>query len=88
VPWAAGRRSVQWLSVIPSDLSERPIRPLEAFHVYDDTLVAVELLTARVTVTQPSEVAEYLQAFEQLRSLAVYGAEARALILKAIEALH
>ncbi|MGP3980168.1 helix-turn-helix domain-containing protein [Streptomyces sp. KR80] len=76
------------LGVIPADLPERPIRPLEAFHVYDDTMVAVELLTARVTVTQPSEVAEYLKAFEQLRALAVYGADARALIVKAIDALH
>ncbi|MFD1662687.1 helix-turn-helix domain-containing protein [Streptomyces caeni] len=76
------------LGVIPSGLPERPIRPLEAFHVYDDSLVAIELLTARVTVGQPSEVAEYLKAFEQLRALAVYGAEARALIVKAIDALR
>jgi transcriptional regulator with XRE-family HTH domain len=75
------------LGIIPADLPERPIRPLEAFHVYDDALVAVELLTARVTVTQPPEVAQYLKGFEQLRQLAVYGAEARALILRAIEAL-
>lgn len=47
----------------------------------------MELLTARVTVTQPSEVAQYLEGFEQLRQLAVYGGEARAVILKAIEAL-
>ncbi|GAA2374643.1 hypothetical protein GCM10010246_81930 [Streptomyces cuspidosporus] len=36
----------------------------------------------------PGELAQYLQTFERLRSMAVYGAEARALILKAIEALH
>lgn len=29
-----------------------------------------------------------ITGFEQLRGMAVYGAEARALILKAIEALH
>jgi hypothetical protein len=33
------------------------------------------------------EIALYVKAFEQLRGLAVYGAEARALIVKAIEAL-
>ena len=37
--------------------------------------------------SQPAEIALYLKAFEQLRQLAVHGAEARALILKAIEAL-
>lgn len=35
------------------------------------------LLSARVQVTQPSEIALYLKAFEQLRDMAVYGAEAR-----------
>ncbi|MBD3010447.1 hypothetical protein IEJ02_42030 [Streptomyces sp. 5-10] len=43
---------------------------------------------ARVRISQPSEIALYVKAFEQLRGMAVYGAEARALILKAIEALH
>lgn len=75
------------LGIIPAELAERHTRPLETFHVYDDAFVAVELLTARVTVTQPSEVAQYLRAFERLRELAVYGARARALILRAIEAL-
>jgi hypothetical protein len=40
----------------------------------DDILVSVELLSARVRVTQPSEIALYLTAFEQLRSMA-YTAE-------------
>ena len=48
---------------------------------------SVELLSARVQVTQPSEVALYVKAFEELRSMTVYGAEARALIVKAIDAL-
>ncbi|KIF73413.1 hypothetical protein QR77_04440 [Streptomyces sp. 150FB] len=61
--------------------------PQETFHVYDDTLVSVELLSAQVNITQPSEIALYLKAFEELRSMAVYGAEARALIVRAIGAL-
>ncbi len=76
------------LGIIPAHLPQRPIRPLETFHIYDDTLVAVELLTARVTVTQPSEVAQYLKGFEELRRLAVHGAQARALLVKAIDALQ
>ncbi|MGI5443838.1 helix-turn-helix domain-containing protein [Streptomyces shenzhenensis] len=75
------------LGIIPSATRERVLWPQELFHMYDDTLVSVELLSARVRVTQPSEIALYLTAFEQLRSMAVYGAEARALTLKAIEAL-
>ncbi|MDX2679304.1 helix-turn-helix domain-containing protein [Streptomyces sp. NY05-11A] len=76
------------LGIIPSATQERPMWPQELFHVYDETLVSVELLAARVQVTQPSEIALYVKAFEQLRSMAVYGAEARGLILRAIEALH
>ncbi|GAA2623341.1 hypothetical protein GCM10010307_08610 [Streptomyces vastus] len=57
------------------------------FHVYDDKLVSVELVSAQVRITQPSEIALYLKAFEQLRSMAIYGADARALTLRAIEAL-
>jgi transcriptional regulator with XRE-family HTH domain len=76
------------LGIIPSVTRDRTVWPQELFHVYDDTLVSVELLSARVRVTQPSEIALYLQAFEQLRGMAVYGADARALILKAIDALR
>jgi transcriptional regulator with XRE-family HTH domain len=76
------------LGIIPSSISQRALWPQELFHVYDDSLVSVELLSAQVNITQPSEVALYLKAFEQLRGMAVYGGEARALILRAIEALH
>ncbi|MDX3583015.1 helix-turn-helix domain-containing protein [Streptomyces europaeiscabiei] len=76
------------LGIVPSATTDRSLWPQELFHMYDDTLVSVELLSAQVRVTQPSEIALYLKAFEQLRGMAVYGAKARALILKAIEALH
>lgn len=83
----AGALPAVSLGVIPSTV-QRTLWPQELFHVYDDQLVSVELMSARVRVTQPSEVALYLRAFEQLRSMAVYGADARSLILRAIEALH
>lgn len=76
------------LGVIPTGTRERRMWPQETFHVYDDTLVSVELLSAQVNITQPSEIILYLKAFEQLRSMAVYGADARALIVRAIEALR
>jgi transcriptional regulator with XRE-family HTH domain len=75
------------LGVIPSSTRARPMWPQELFHMYDDTLVSVELLAARVKVTQPSEIALYARAFERLRQLAVYGSDARALIVQAIDRL-
>jgi len=76
------------LGIIPSAVPQRRMWPQEVFHVYDESLVSVELLAARVQVTQPSEIVMYIKAFEKLRGMAVYGAEARALIVKAIDALH
>ncbi|MFE8011958.1 helix-turn-helix domain-containing protein [Streptomyces antibioticus] len=73
IPAAAPREQVMW--------------PLEQFTVFDDAHIHVELLAAKVTVTAPGELELYLRAFARLTELAVYGAEARALILKAIEAL-
>lgn len=75
------------LGVIPAATRERGHWPMETFHVYDDSLVSVELLSARVTVTEPSEIALYIRAFERLRTMAVYGADARALVVKALDAL-
>ncbi|MFJ7586502.1 helix-turn-helix domain-containing protein [Streptomyces sp. NPDC097617] len=75
------------LGVIPRAVEQRTVRPLETFHVYDDTFVSVELLSAEVNIMQPTEIALYLKAFEQLRGMAVYGAAARALVVSAIEAL-
>lgn len=75
------------LGVIPT-ARERAHLPQETFHVYDDSLVSVELVSAEVKITQPAEIALYLKAFEQLNSMAVYGAKARALILKALEGLR
>ncbi|MEU5105654.1 helix-turn-helix transcriptional regulator [Streptomyces sp. NPDC021354] len=75
------------LGIIPATTCLRSQWPRETFHVYDDQLVSVELISARVRINQPPEVALYVKAFEELRGMAVYGAKARALILKAIEAL-
>ncbi|WP_369378319.1 helix-turn-helix domain-containing protein [Streptomyces sp. cg36] len=75
------------LGIIPSATPHRDLWPQEVFHVYDDALVSVELLSARVRITQPAEIVLYLKAFERLRRMAVYGADARALVVGAIEAL-
>ncbi|WP_329179143.1 MULTISPECIES: helix-turn-helix domain-containing protein [unclassified Streptomyces] len=83
----AGALPAVSLGVIPGATRERVVWPQEVFHIYDEALVSVELLSARVKVTQPTEIALYTAAFEQLRSMAVYGADARALIVRAIESL-
>ncbi|MFI1032170.1 Scr1 family TA system antitoxin-like transcriptional regulator [Streptomyces sp. NPDC020951] len=74
IPAAAPREQIMW--------------PLEQFTVFDDVRIHVELLAAKVTVTAPSELDVYLRAFARLTALAVYGAETRVLIFKAIEALR
>ncbi|MFF0183923.1 helix-turn-helix domain-containing protein [Streptomyces sp. NPDC005244] len=75
------------LGIIPMATRKRVQWPVETFHVYDDNLVSVEFLSAQVNITQPSEIALYLKAFERLRAMAVYGADARALIVRAVDAL-
>ncbi|AZK93500.1 MULTISPECIES: helix-turn-helix domain-containing protein [Streptomyces] len=73
VPSAAAREQVMW--------------PVEQFTAFDDDRVHVELLAAKVTVTAPGELEVYHRAFARLARLAVHGAHARALIVRAIDAL-
>jgi hypothetical protein len=75
------------LGVIPLSATSRRLWTLEAFTVFDDSRVHVELLSAQVTVTAPSEITLYARAFDKLAELAVYGAQARGLIMAAIDAL-
>ncbi|RKN76085.1 XRE family transcriptional regulator [Streptomyces klenkii] len=74
------------LGVIPFSAPRR-MWMIETFSVYDDVIAQVELLTAQVNVTAPTEVAQYVKAFGEFAELAVYGAEARALITAAVDAL-
>jgi hypothetical protein len=75
------------LGVIPFSADGRPMWTLETFTVFDDSRVHVELLSAEVTVTAPSEITLYARAFDRLAGMAVYGPQARALIASAVEAL-
>ena len=75
------------LGVVPFT-AERPVWPLEAFTVFDDDRVLIELLSAQVTVTAPSEITLYVRAFERLAALAVHGPAAAGLITAAISALR
>ncbi|MER8027792.1 helix-turn-helix transcriptional regulator [Streptomyces bauhiniae] len=73
------------LGIIPFGV-RRTVWPLEAFYAFDEAQVAVETLTAEVNITEPSEVHTYLKAFAELSRIAVYGATARGLIVKALNA--
>jgi uncharacterized protein DUF5753 len=67
------------LGIIPA-VARRTVWPLEGFLIFDGSTVQVELLSARVTVTQPREVDLYVRTFAQMQQMAVYGREARDLI--------
>ncbi|GAA0409356.1 helix-turn-helix transcriptional regulator [Streptomyces luteireticuli] len=74
------------LGVIPFT-AERGMWPVETFSIFDEEQVSVELVSAAITVTTPSEIALYMKAFAELQRLAVYGAHARELIADAIGVL-
>lgn len=61
----------------------RPLWSMESFTIYDDAQVGIELLSARVTITAPGEIATYERAFADLAAHAVHGDGARALIRRA-----
>lgn len=75
------------LGIIPFAKHSRPMWVTEAFTMFDDRRVHVELLAAQVTVTAPGEVALYVQAHAALRELAAYGDGARRLITAALNSL-
>jgi transcriptional regulator with XRE-family HTH domain len=74
------------LGVIPFT-AQREIWALETFTIFDDARVHADFLSAAITVTAPSEVAEHVKAFGQLSKLAVYGSAARTRIAESLEIL-
>ena len=74
------------LGVIPFTAPRR-MWMVETFSIYGDEQAQVELLTAAVNVTAPSELEQYVKAFAAMGELAVYGGAARALITSAIDTL-
>jgi transcriptional regulator with XRE-family HTH domain len=74
------------LGIIPM-MVERAAVASTGFWIFDNALVAVETPTAGIEVTRPYEIELYAKLFEHLRSAAVYGAPARAMITRAIDEL-
>lgn len=75
------------LGVVPTG-PNRSRMPVEGFWIFDAAQTNVELVSGYLTITQPSEVTMYAEAFAELAALAVYGASARALIVSARDALE
>jgi transcriptional regulator with XRE-family HTH domain len=65
--------------------SDRKVVGSSGFWIYDDALVQLETPTASIDVTQPQEIQLYLRMFEQLRRPALYGREARSLIVSILD---
>ncbi|MGH3941912.1 MAG: helix-turn-helix domain-containing protein [Pseudonocardiaceae bacterium] len=61
--------------------------PLHGFGIRDEREVVVETLTATLTLSEPSEIHEYLELFAQYVNVAVYGSEASRLIAQALSEL-
>jgi transcriptional regulator with XRE-family HTH domain len=74
------------LGIIPM-MTERTAVASAGFWIFDGSLVALETPTASIEVTRPQEIELYARMFEHLRASAVYGAAARALIIRTLAEL-
>jgi len=75
------------LGIVPRQPDRSVMRPVEDFWIFDSTQVAVELVSGYLTITQPRELAMYVEVFQEFATLAVHGDSARSLIHAAITAL-
>jgi hypothetical protein len=69
------------VGIVPT-MIEREAISTTGFWIFDDKLVALETPSASIEVTQPQEIALYESMFNMLRRSAVYGPEARAMIIR------
>jgi transcriptional regulator with XRE-family HTH domain len=73
------------IGIVPADSPYRV--PLHnGFWIMDDSLVQFDTYAAEVSLIRPDEIDLYGRAFERLAALAVYGAEAKAIITAALAA--
>ncbi|MFF2808648.1 helix-turn-helix domain-containing protein [Streptomyces sp. NPDC058000] len=76
------------LGIIPLAADRSALWPVEGFFLFDDAQANVELVSAHLTVVQKHELNLYSDTFARLAQQAEYGAGARALIARAIDALE
>ncbi|MEV8376430.1 helix-turn-helix transcriptional regulator [Kribbella sp. NPDC056861] len=72
------------LGIVPA-MTPRDVIGSAGFWIFDDTLVKLETPTASIEVSQPQEIDLYVRMFDHLRGSAVYGHDARRLILNVID---
>ncbi|MDI2127163.1 helix-turn-helix domain-containing protein [Yinghuangia seranimata] len=75
------------VGIVPFTADRSGTWTVETFTIYDDSSAHVELLGAEVTVTAPTELRSYAAMFDAYLRKAVFGEQARARIVEAIEAL-
>jgi len=74
------------LGIIPFNAPYRV--PLNnGFWILDEALVQFDTYSAELSLVRPDEITLYGRAFERLAALAVYGAEARTIITRALDKL-
>jgi transcriptional regulator with XRE-family HTH domain len=72
------------LGIIPADAPYRV--PLHnGFWILDEALVQFDTYSAELSLARPDEIALYARAFERLAALAIYGAEVRPMISRALD---
>ncbi|GES07799.1 transcriptional regulator [Acrocarpospora macrocephala] len=76
------------LAVIPSHIERAGRWPVENFYIFDDVQANVELVSGFLTITQPREIAMYMQTFARFHEIAVFGRQARGIIEAAIDSLQ
>lgn len=74
------------LGIVPAQAPY--VVPSNQFIIFDNRLVHVEAVSAEIAVTQPREIELYARSFVALSELALYGREARSLIVEELENLH
>jgi transcriptional regulator with XRE-family HTH domain len=74
------------VGIIPM-MIERGAVGAAGFWIFDNSLAALEVPTANIEVTRPQEIELYARMFENLKSFAVYGKPARAIVARVLEEL-
>jgi hypothetical protein len=74
------------IGIVPRT-AERDVVGQVSFWVFDSRVVSLETPTASIEVTTPQEVIMYVHTFDQIRRAAIYGQDARDLILRSLSEL-
>jgi hypothetical protein len=74
------------IGIVPMTV-EREVVGQVSFWLFDDQLVILETPTASIEVTSPEELRMYARMFDHLRKPALYGKDARSLVLQALDKL-